>query len=626
VIRSRLVASSLALSLVLAPACKPEQPAVSTTVGPAPVSSGPTTPDAKPADSTAHAEPPAVVVAPAQLAELDLLLDLLPVDATELVIVRDPKALVEGLAWFIAGERDALKRLEDAKLAELPPDPERERFLRDFEVIATAILGSVIQLDRGMLVFERAGETITLVASPDPTAIPALVTKIRGGTDTAAVFCKPAAGLAGWVACASKEPTIDGFVAGRQAADRRKQLLAELAGGDLDRANVVMRFTGGGGEQPSTVAIETAPGEIELHIGHPALAEVDKALAPGAAPALGLVPASGSFAWARLARAMLDDAGKQAPVPFGSAVASATGELLFGWIDGAGVVALAGVGDPSTVTGLLPLVGLAKDKIPKQLPDGSVLAVEVRDVDDGSGKPRPTVLAKLTPSAELAKSITAMGLAPEAVVFASGGYAAAVLGGGEKAIPTIAGYTGTRASEATSAALPAGLQRALAADTAEAILHISLDGLQSTAVRQSLVDLSKVQPTPGVDVGKVIGVVLDVLAPLSSLSMWITRDGGVHTVHLAVRSFDDYASEEGKAARAAMLAVGSGGDASTAYGELSTRFAGSARASSYDLRSGKGASVGQAASSAFLAGIIAAIAIPAFTKYRERAAAAAASK
>ncbi|MBC8073544.1 MAG: hypothetical protein IAG13_34805, partial [Deltaproteobacteria bacterium] len=320
----------------------------------------------------------------------------------------------------------------------------------------------------------------------------------------------------------------------------------------------------------------------------------------------------------------LADAKKQAPAPFGAAVGSATGELLFTWVEQAGLATLIGVTDANAVTGLLPLVALAKDQIPKQLPDGSELTVDVREVDDGSGKPRSTLLAKVKPSAELEKSIAAMGVAPEAVVFASGGYAAAVLGGGEASIPTIAQHTGIGPTPSMLAGLPAGLQRALKADAAEAILHFSIDGLQSAQVRQALTDVAKLQPGVDAEASQAIAMMLDVFAPLSSVSMWLTRDAGVHTVHLAVRGFDDYATEEGRAARAAMLAAGNGGDASAAYGELSTQYAGSPRAASYDLRAGKGASVGQTTSSAFLGGIIAAIAIPAFMKYTERAKAAAA--
>jgi hypothetical protein len=629
VIRSRLVASSLTLSLALSPACKKDEPAAPTPASAAADAKADAhldgTLDPKQETTTAVPEPAPPVDAPIvpALAELDPLLDMLPVGATEFMIVRDPKSLVQTAAWFVTGERDALTRLQATKMAESKPDPELERLLRDADVIASAILGSVIQLDRGIVVVEHAGESITLVASPDAAAIPALVAKINGATDTSAIHCKPVPAQDGWVGCASKAEAIDAFVAGKQAADQRKQLLVELAGSELDRANVIARFGTDAGTPPSVVAIETSPGELELHIGHPALAEVDKMLAPGTAPALGLVPPAGTFAWARASSFALDDAKKQAPAPFGTAAASVSGELMFAYVEKAGLAALVGVTDPNAVTGLLPLVALAKDQIPKQLPDGSELAVEVREVDDGSGKPRSTVLAKVKPSAELEKSIAAMGLAPEAVVFASGGYAAAVLGGGETSIATIAQHIGSGPTPGMLAALPAGLQRALKADAAEAILHISLDGLQSSAVRRSLVEMVASQPGVDADTSTAIAAMLDLAAPISSLSMWLTRDAGVHTVHLAIRTFDDYATEEGKAARAAMIAAGSGGDPSAAYSELSTKYASSPRAASYDMRAGKGASIGQAASSAFLGGIIAAIAIPAFTKYRARAEAAA---
>ena len=614
---TRIVASALSLSLALAPACKKEEAAPPTAAAPTSAPT-PTTDPAKPtsSDPIAKPEPPK----PSK-SELDPLLELLPTGAKEFVIVRDPKALIEGIAWFLAGERDAMGRLEAAKIDGYKADPERDRILRDFDTIAAAILGSVVQLDRGIVVFEQGGETITLVASPDATVIPALVAKARGVTETDAVHCKPAPGQAGWVGCAAKEAAVDAYVAGKTASDRRKQLLGELAGGELDRANVIVRAEGNGGAPATTIAVETAPGEIELHIGQPIFATLDDKLAAGPAPALGLVSPAASFAWARLSPELVAKSSKDAPPPFGGAVATATGELLLAWIDKAGVVALAGVNDPSPITGLFPFIGLAKDQIPKKLPDGSGLTVEVRDVDHGDGKTHPTVLAKLDPSAELRKNLDAMGLAPEAVAFAAGGYAALVLGGGEAAIPSIARYSGAAASTATTGALPLGLQRALADKRVLAILHVTLDGLQSSAVRQSLGDFAKIQPTEGVDAAKVIDVALDVLAPLSSVSLWLTHDGTAHAMHVAVRSFDDPASDEGKEARAAMLAVGSDTkDAATAYGELASHWPDSPRKPSYEARAGTGASVGQAASSAFLIGIAAAIAIPAFVKYRERAA------
>ncbi|HWB73953.1 MAG TPA: hypothetical protein VG755_03335 [Nannocystaceae bacterium] len=615
---TRIVASALSLALALAPACKKDEPAPPAAASPA------TTPESKsdpvkpsPSEPIAKPEPP-----PPSKSELDPLLDLLPTGTEEFVIVRDPKALIEGVAWFLAGERDAMGRLEAAKIDGYKPDPERDRILRDFDTIAAAILGSVVQLDRGIVVYEQGGETITLIASPDATVIPALVAKVRGVTETDAVHCKPAPAQAGWVGCAAKAATVDAFVAGKAASDRRKQLLGEIAGGDLDRANVIVRVKGGSGAPATTVAVETAPGEIELHIGQPAFAALDGKLAAGPAPALGLVSPAASFAWARVSPELVAKTSKDTPAPFGGAVGTATGELLLAWIDKAGVVALAGVNDPSPVTGLFPFIGLAKEQIPKKLPDGSGLTVEVRDVDHGDGKTHPTVLAKLDPSAELRANLDAMGLAPEAVAFAAGGYAAVVLGGGEAAIPAIARYSGASASTETTGALPAGLQRALADKRVLAILHVTLDGLQSHAVRKSLGDFAKIQPTEGVDAAKVIDVALDVLAPLSSISLWLTHDGSAHAMHLAVRSFDDPASEEGKEARAAMLAVGSDTkDAATAYGELAAHWPSSPRKPSYEARAGTGASVGQAASSAFLIGIAAAIAIPAFVKYRERAAA-----
>jgi hypothetical protein len=379
---------------------------------------------------------------------------------------------------------------------------------------------------------------------------------------------------------------------------------------------------GSSGAPATTIAVETAPGEIELHIGQPIFAQLDGKLAAGPAPALGLVSPASSFAWARVSPELIAKASKDTAAPLSGAVGTATGEVLVAWIEKTGAVVLAGVNDPAPITGLFPLLGLVKDQIPKKLPDGTGLTVEVRDADHGDGKTHPTLVAKLDPSAELGKNLTAMGLAPEAVAFAAGGYAALVLGGGEAAIPGIARYTGTSATAETNAALPVGLQRALADKRVLAILHVTLDGLQSAAVRQSLGDLAKIQPPEGVDAAKVIDVALDVLAPLSSVSLWLTHDGTAHAMHLAVRSFDDPASEEGKDARAAMLAVGSDTkDAATAYGELAARWPSSPRKSSYEARAGTGASVGNAASSAFLIGIAAAVAIPAVVRYRERAAA-----
>ncbi|MBC8068327.1 MAG: hypothetical protein IAG13_08335, partial [Deltaproteobacteria bacterium] len=281
-IRSRIVASSLTLSLALSPACKNDEPAAPTSTSAGEAAKSDAQPDGKlepkQETTTAVPEPTPPIEAPIvpALAELDPLLDLLPAGATEFMIVRDPKSLVQSAAWFVTGERDALTRLQATKLGETKPDPEFQRLLRDADVIASAILGSVIQLDRGIVVVEHAGESITLVASPDAAAIPALVATINGATDTSTIHCKPVPAQDGWVGCASKAEAIDGLVAGKQAADQRKQLLAELAGGELDRANVIAQFGTGAGTPPSVVAIETNPGELAMHIGHPALAEVDK--------------------------------------------------------------------------------------------------------------------------------------------------------------------------------------------------------------------------------------------------------------------------------------------------------------------------------------------------------------
>ena len=128
--------------------------------------------------------------------------------------------------------------------------------------------------------------------------------------------------------------------------------------------------------------------------------------------------------------------------------------------------------------------------------------------------------------------------------------------------------------------------------------------------------LASTMPADALTSSDWIDIVYAVASPVSSLTVWSAGEREQPTLRIAVRGFGDTSSEEGRAAQAARAEVDAKrADAATAYGALVTSFADSPRVHAYRARAGLDDGKGGAVA---VFGVLAAIAVPAFTKYLER--------
>jgi len=254
------------------------------------------------------------------------------------------------------------------------------------------------------------------------------------------------------------------------------------------------------------------------------------------------------------------------------------------------------------------------------LPDGTSIDVKLENVAIEGGTVQ-AVHASLGDRPELAQ-FTPYGLKSDAFSFATDQWITLALGTDATVVPKLAKVSGTGPSAELLASLPEGLARALSAGDVVFAWHLPLDGLQTPSLRATTTAAVSALPKGSDPIeAAVIAELLDLLAPLSTASVWLTWNEVGPQIQLAVRGFSDPTTEEGKAAQVALADVDGGNDPGARYGALADRFADSPRALSYRMRAGRVAGAeGSALAAVALIGMLAAIAIPAVVKYRERAA------
>jgi hypothetical protein len=584
-----------AACLAHAPACKkdPEPAPVQETrtglKGTPPVNPGdPTKPGvpelAPPVIPTTVAALPTAppVLVPSYAAALDPLLELVPTGAEQFMVVRDLDEVLDDAKWMLEVLRAPLLR---AIALDGSPDPDAQRVIKDFDTIRAAFGTSGIDFARGLAVIGNgAGSDVLVFAAADPEALNKLFTTI--GSTPSTMKCRALTEIAGFVACAEKDDgTLARYAPGKAAATLRDQLGKSLPGVELEHANLLGRWRGDDG--PDAIAISTAPGLLELHVATKLDTEFETATIPGPAPALALAPAGSSFVWGRLDPAFLAVQSKDAPGIVTNVVKTMTGEYFFGSLAAPnGLVGVMGLSDPVPASGLVPMFSLVQDQLPTSLPDGTSLAIAIEGVDTGAGATVQTVHA--TATGPRAGMIGSLGLAQEGVAFVAGKYGAAVLGAGTAAVKTIATFDGS-VEPAVAKVLPVELAQALHDGKASLAIHVEIDAMQNPALREVILQAAELLPAadPGDPAVKdVIELALGLLSPLSSASGWVTGDASTSTVHVALRSFGDPASDEGKAAHAAAAEVIAGTrDAKTVYAELAARYPDSPRAFAYRARS-----------------------------------------
>ena len=389
------------------------------------------------------------------------------------------------------------------------------------------------------------------------------------------------------------------------------------------RATIVGR-AGGGAPDAVTFAVVDDGAFTTAHLALPPgpAGEVTRVLADGRPGLLALTAPGTSFVWARFDPAAIKAFGATALGPFASALDATTGEVLAGALADPSIpVVLAGVTDPAAVAGLLGGLESLRGAIPPSLPDGSKIDLRTETVEAG-GRTFPVAHLVLTPGTpEMKEMAKLLGMKTEAVAFAAGELATLAFGIGPELVETIAtSHPGTPAPEVL-APLPPDLAKALHDGTAPAALHLALDVMQSPVFRAAMDRMVASMPADEAGLApEITRSSFDLLAPLSSMSLWATRDAASSfALHLSIGLAADPAAPEAGAVASAIHDVAAGGSPEAVYGALATAHPDSSRADAWRARAGANpGSLASAMSTSFLAGMMAAIAIPSLDRYIER--------
>lgn len=554
---------------------------------------------------------------------LDPLLELVPAGSRSFVVVRDLDDLLALADGALAPVDPAMRAFAAAAGGDAADDVAQG--LDGYATLAAGLRGGGFDLGKGLVVADVEGDGVVIYGTTKPDALPTLLRALGASGDDMPDECAAVEGAPGHAACAEDAETLAKYAPGKDAAAVRARLAERLDAPDVERANV-LAYVGKDDDPEKRVAFTmvTSPGLVQFTMGLvDAPEELGRVLGSGPAPALGLMAPGSSFYWGKLDPTRITEQAKEQPFIVRNVLGTLTGEVVLGMLaEPPALVLLAGVSDPAPMGGLVALAGMQAGELPKTLADGSALAVATETLTLG-GKATQVLHATLTPAGDGAALIGKMGLVPEAWLFAAGGYAGVVLGGGKAAVEAIAAHPGGGMSPEAARALPKPLAQALVDGTVSLAMHLSVDGLQSPQVAESFEAVAKEIPgaelPPGITPAQVMTLARSVMAPVSGLSVWMGPPKGHLVVHVAISLLGDPRTEEGKAAMAAMATVAGGGDPATAYGALADRFGSSERSTAYQARAGTH-NDGALASVALL-GALAAVAIPAVLKYQAKAAA-----
>lgn len=623
----RSLSSLVALAMVFAPACNKDDAPAGTPAASTSPSSTPTPPPetkASPDTKAPIATPTTPVVArpPAAIPTMpaiEPLLDLVASSSDVFVVTRAPLDFVDGLGGIVLGGKTAWTRVLDAVADPARPggDAGIRKLLNEFDALRTTLVSTGLHLDKGIVVSGRSGggQAVLVLAADDVETLPKILLTFDPTPDGDPMRCKALPDHAGWVACGTHSGALEEYQPGKGGAALAASLTADLGANAMTSLNLVARAPVEG--TPGTMAMHTTGGVLQADfVGAPlaAFAEID---APGPATALSLIAPGGSFLWVRYdVEAALRKA-KEVPAMAAGMVRALSGEVLISGVAGVpGIAMLVGLNDPTPIAGLIPMASLAKDKLPKTLPDGSAMAFTVEEADDGSGGKIQVARLTIDPVGEMAAIRDQLGWKTEVVAFVTKQFFAIGLGTSTALIPEVAKASATGASEALLAGLPAGLASDLTEGKASFVMHWELDGLHAPGVREQFSAALATLPVGSVPAGVVLDAAYAAAAPLSSISTWSSSGASGVVVHVAFRGFGDTSSDEGKAAATARVDVASAKrDAATAYGALVTAYPSSPRLAAYRARAGQG-TTGAATEAAAVAGVLSAIAIPAIVKYR----------
>ena len=609
---SALVASALALT-----GCKTNDPPTASGGSQGEVPTKPAPSDASPpADAPPPPDaPPRPDKMPTQATAgvpLDTLLDFVPAGSPGFAVVRDPAAIFSLLHPFVHATLGTLP----GYMTKADDKAGVEKAAAKYDKLRAALADPDVHLDKGMAIVSHNGETVLIYGATKPTALFDAVAKV--GDLPIAAECVVLDAAPGYVACAKDKSVAAAYAPGKAAKDFRVTVTEGLPGVDLAHANIV------GFIEPlgSPFVVQTPPGLLQISFGAQLPPEALKFASPGPATALGLVDVGAAFVWGRMGVEPLTTMVPADAPPFAAgALAALTGEVLLANLaDATGAAVLFGVKDQAPINVLIAVASTQLSKLPKVLPDGSGLTAAIESVELAGAKTQ-VLHAHLTPSAASAASYAALNLKPDGWAFGAGAYAGWAFGADLKGLDSIARAKPAGPTAALTASLPRALGSALDGDTVVLAVHLPFDGL-GVVLGKSLNEIAADQLPPdlaesGVDILGVMRNIGTTLAPLSSVSQWTQMLDGHAVSHVAIGVFGDARDEEGKAALAVIDKLLDGEDAEALYGGLADAHSTSPRAHAYKVRAGR-ATDGALISTGML-GLFAAIAVPAFVKYKKLA-------
>ncbi|NVB36584.1 hypothetical protein G6O69_01985 [Pseudenhygromyxa sp. WMMC2535] len=459
-----------------------------------------------------------------------------------------------------------------------------------YALIKDKIGSSGIKLDHGMLFAEADSRNYLIYAADRPEALGELISAFD--QEAGKMTCKNTE-AAGYVVCADSQGDLDAYVAAGEvgATAMRARWTAGLPGVDLEQSNIVIEAEDG------LVAMQTPPGLTVISVAAPMddaeFAEIGQTLTPAQGKLLGSVQPGAGFVWANVNRqvvnAQLDSDMSDAPKAVQDMFTKVNGELLLGGhYEPASVAMQFGLDSDDDWAGVAEAMGGEVKNIRKGLEkdmkvEGGKWSVDMVGIPvDGkqvdalhvglSGVPEADVLAELT------------GLTIDGWVFAADDALHVALGATPEAIGLVATGVGSGASEGLRAYLPPTLTAAYEANQVSMIAHFPLDALHGPKSRQlirtSLKNVEEVSP-------ELVLSFFDLMAPLSSGTVWMTHNGGKVQVHMAVQGIGHHADQEGKDALAAAAAVTAGTEPAAAFGPLVDKYPSSPRLASYKARAGQ---------------------------------------
>ncbi|MCA9659884.1 MAG: hypothetical protein KC486_16185 [Myxococcales bacterium] len=570
----------------------------------------------------AHEELPAV---PETAQPVDDLFQLIPDgESGAYAVVRHPEAFMDYFSEGIKLYEKPIARLAAAATENPMTAGEAGKATGGFaegrekyEKFAATVAETGLDLSRGLVVASPKGkdsDAVIMFVAKEPDALKNLLIAMEAD-DAEKTVCKAYSDV-GYMGCADSQKALDAFKPGGDAAKHREAAEASLPGVNLDEANVIAHIQDES-DGPIYLAISTPPGTQVIHVSLPnkdaEMKQAKEIFKTGSHAMLRYAQPGTGFFWFNVdmnAVKASDPQFASAPPPVDSVVNSMTGEIFIGGSsDPAGLQVQVGLTDAAPIAGVIELaLAGGKELVPKSIPDipGSKIVFEGKEIDGGSGKTKALHLnVSGIPEADAIAHMTKMDL--DAWFYAHGDAATLAIGVNADNVGKLHGIVGAGASETTLVTLPKSLRDSLAKDEVNAIIHVPVDTLQGPQLRK-LIDagMKKFEMAKP----ELAHSILDLFAPFSSTTMWITESDEHMVVHFALRGIGNTSSDEGKEALAATVAVLGGAARESTFAALVEKYPASPYTAAYMARGGVNSDGMLAGSAIGLTAAAVAVAVP----------------